>query len=298
MKIRLSRLQILIILVLLNLILLSGLIFIKSLIDRNSTLFFNGEQMNVFPILAKANVNVNSKAYIVFDQDARVIIAGKNENLRFSPASAAKIMTAVIVLEHFPLDEVLKASNISEVEGSSMDLVEGEEISVLSLLYGMMLPSGNDAAYVLASNFPGGLDKFVKKMNDKAKDLNMLNTRFYDPAGYDDQNFTTALDLARLATFAIKNPNFAKIVSTKNISVTDASGLIVHNLSNLNEMLGRDGIKGIKTGYTDEAGGVLVTSLVHNDRDFIIVVLNSPDRFADTKNVIDEAISKIRLLFY
>jgi D-alanyl-D-alanine carboxypeptidase (penicillin-binding protein 5/6) len=254
--------------------------------------------LNILPILSKANVNVNSKAFIIYDKDARVVLAGKNENLRFSPASAAKIMTAIIALESYPLDEVLTVSGIGVVEGSKMNLIEGEKISILNLLYGLMLPSGNDAAFVLGQNFKGGVENFVRRMNEKTKDLKMRNTRFYDPAGYDDRNYTTALDLARLASFAVQNPNFRKVVGTKNIDVTDETGEVVHPLSNLNEMLGQNGVTGIKTGYTDEAGGVLVTSVNHNDRVYIIVVLNSPDRFADTKNVIDSAISKIKLLFY
>ncbi len=245
-----------------------------------------------------ANLNVASRAYVVYDAESRSVLLGKNERLRFAPASTAKIMTAIIVLENYDLDKILTASNLSSVEGSKMQLEEGEQISVRNLLYGMMLPSGNDAAHVLAENFSGGVDNFVAVMNKKAQELAMDNTKFIDPAGFDDANYTTAFDLARLGAYAIKNPTFAVIVSTKDKIVTDTSGKIVHSLKNLNELLGIDGVTGIKTGFTDEAGGVLITSVSQGARQYIIVVLNSQDRFSDTKNVIYEGLQKIRLLFY
>lgn len=298
MNIKITRIQGFIILVLFNIVLVSGIIFLKSEINKNPVGLSAEESSKVLPILTKAQVNVDSKAFIAYDTDARVVVAGKNENLRFAPASAAKIMTAIVSLEAYAIDDTLKAVGVSSVVGSKMGLFEDEEMTVLNLLYGLMLPSGNDAAYVLASNYTGGFSAFVARMNEKAKELNMQNTKFFDPAGYDDNNYTTAIDMARLGAFAIKNPNLAKIVATRYISVTDVTGQNVHELTNLNEMLGKNGVNGIKTGFTDEAGGVLVTSINHENRYYIVVVLKSPDRFADTKSVIDEAISKIRLIFY
>lgn len=245
-----------------------------------------------------ADLNIGSHSFIIYDAESRLVLLGKNEKLRFAPASTVKIIVATIVIENYDLDKILTATNLSEVEGSKMGLVEGEQITVGNLLYGMMLPSGNDAARVLADNFPGGVTNFVAAMNEKAKELELENTKFVDPDGYDDANYTTAFDLARLAARAVKNKTFAKIVATRQIVVTDTTGKIIHNLRNLNELLGIQGVSGIKTGFTDEAGGVLVTSIVQDGRTYIIVVLNSQDRFFDTKNVIDEALQKIRLLFY
>lgn len=245
-----------------------------------------------------ADLNIGSRAFIVYDTESRLVVFGKNEKLRFAPASTAKIMTAAIVIENYDLDKILTVTNLNEIKGSKMNLVEGERITIRNLLYGMMLPSGNDAARVLAENYPGGIDNFVAAMNKKTKKIGLENTKFFDPAGYDDANYTTAFDLARLASYAIKNKEFAKIVATREIEVTDTTGKIVHNLRNLNELLEMKGVNGIKTGFTDEAGGVLVTSIVQDTRNYIIVVLNSQDRFSDTKNVIYEGLQKIRLLFY
>ncbi len=243
------------------------------------------------------DLNVNSKAFIIYDTDGRIVVAGKNENLRFAPASTAKIMTAILTIENYPLNKIITAQGVDSVEGSKMNLVNGESISVENLLYGLMLPSGNDAAYVLAKE-QGGQDAFVEKMNNKARQLGLLNTKFFDPAGYSDDNYTTAFDMARLATYAMKNPKFAKIVGTKEYIATDITGNIVHNLENLNELLGRNGVNGVKTGFTDEAGEVLVTSVINNKTHYIVVVLDSKDRFGDTSNILKNAISNLNLVSY
>src|SRR3989304_12160 len=135
---------------------------------------------------------------------------------------------------------------------------------------GLLLPSGNDAAYIIASVYEGGESGFVARMNEKAKELNLVNTRFIDPSGYSDDNYTTAYDLARLASYALKNPRLATIVSTKNKTVTDVTGEIIHELSNLNELLGVAGVNGVKTGFTEEALGVLVSSVERDGRSYII----------------------------
>ncbi len=250
----------------------------------------------------KNNLNIYSKAFVIYDPETRTTILGKNENLRFAPASTAKIMSAVVSLENFQLDEILTATNINVVEGSKMNLEEGESIDVESLLYGMMLPSGNDAAYVLSQNYKGlegiGRESFINAMNKKAIELKLNNTKFFDPAGFEDDNFTTANDLARLGAYAMKNEKFREIVGTKQKIVTNTDGKIVHNLKNLNELLGIDGVNGIKTGFTNEAGGVLVSSVDVDGKNYIVVVLNTPDRFQDTKTIIEDAVKNIKLIAY
>lgn len=281
---------------------LMGLIVFMSLENAKNRVFelSSKEKSYALPILKNglAQLHVASKAYVIYDPEARAVVLGKNEKLRFSPASTAKIMTALIVLEEYDLDTMLVANGVRDAVGSKMHLEEGEKITVENLLYGMMLPSGNDAALILAKNYQGSISGFVARMNERAKELSLSNTKFYDPAGYEDENYTTAYDLARLASFALKNPTFRNIVSTKNKSVTDVSGKIIHNLFNLNELLGTNGVNGIKTGFTEEAGGVLVSSVVSSGKNYIVVVLNSEDRFGDTKNIIMEALRKVSLISY
>ncbi|HVZ12321.1 MAG TPA: serine hydrolase [Patescibacteria group bacterium] len=284
---------------------LIAIIFIFFVNTQNLKVFNidNSQTTYSFPYLPTEvanNIKVSSRAFIIYDADARAVVTGKNEKLRFSPASAAKIMAATIVIENYDLKKILRVTSFDGVgaDSSKMGLKLGESISVENLLYGMMLPSGNDAAYVLAENYPGGISAFVDAMNKKARELKIENTNFFDPDGYDDKNYTTAYDLARLAAYSLQSKEFAKVVATKKIVVTDSTGSIVHNLENLNELLGVDGVTGVKTGFTDEAGGVLVTSIKKNGRFFIVVVLNSTDRFLDTKNVINEGIKKVKLLDY
>lgn len=287
-------------LVIFNVLLIGAIVYIKLLIGKNDTASIATSINQIaLPYTNKSvrDLNVNSKAFIIYNPQGRIIVTAKNENLRFAPASTAKIMTAIITLESLPLDKIINVQNINSVEGSKMNLINGESITVQNLLYGMMLPSGNDAAYILAQN-QGGQEAFVQKMNDKAKSLGLLNTKFFDPAGYDDNNYTTAFDMARLATYAMKNKMFAKIVGTKHYVATDISGTIVHDLSNLNELLGTNGVNGIKTGFTDEAGEVLVTSVVNNNIPYIIVVLGSQDRFGDTSKILKNAIANLNLVSY
>jgi D-alanyl-D-alanine carboxypeptidase len=207
-------------------------------------------------------------------------------------------MTALVALDTYFPSQILTVPSLDSVEGSSMGLFEDEKISVESLLYGLLLPSGNDAAFTLASNYPTGYEGFIKAMNSKAAELDLNNTHFVDPAGYDDANYTTAFDMARLGETVLEKSLLKKIVSTKNIQVTDNTGKIKHDLSNLNELLGFKGVDGIKTGFTEEAGGVLVTSLIHDGRRYIIVLFKSQDRFYDTRTIVESIIDSIRLITY
>ncbi len=167
-----------------------------------------------------------------------------------------------------------------------MGLVVGERITVENLFYGMLVYSGNDAAYVLADNY--GYSKFIKLMNEKVKALRMSNSHFTTPNGLDAPNqYTTPYDLALAARELLKNPYLAKIASTKEITVSDVDFKYFHQLNNVNELLGEiAGVGGLKTGYTEEAGENLVSYYKTDGHKYIIVVLKSQHRFQDTKNII------------
>ena len=301
MKVSFRPKQIIGLLVILNILILSLVVFLLLEIKKNEVLNLAVDMAPLaLPLLSEdiKRIDISSRAYIIYDPQARTVVSGKNEKLRFSPASSTKIMTAIIALEEYNLEDVITATGLDKVEGSTMKLREGETISVENVLYGLLLPSGNDAAYIIASVYEGGESGFVARMNEKAKELNLVNTGFVDSSGYSDDNYTTAYDLARLASYALKNPKFSAIVSTKNKTVTDISGKIIHELSNLNELLGVDGVSGVKTGFSEEALGVLVSSVDHEGRTYIVVVLGSDDRFFDTKNIIERAVEKITLISY
>lgn len=227
----------------------------------------------------------------VVDCDSAVLIHGRNEQTRLLPASTVKIMTALVALDHYQPDDILTVKEANG-QGQDMGLMAGEKISAENLLYGLLVASANDAALVLAQHYPGGEKEFVVAMNEKAKELNLNSSHFANPAGLDsdeeghllpDYSYSTALDLARLASRALGNEVLAEIVMTKRITVSDLSGKINHQLYNINELLGElPGMKGVKTGWTEEAGECLVSLIEREGRRIIIVILGSEDRFRET----------------
>lgn len=219
------------------------------------------------------------------DADSQVVLYSKNPDLRFSTASTTKIMTALTALQQFKLNDILTVKDASS-EGVVLGLKTGEQITFENLLYGLLLPSANDVAKTIAQNYSKGERGFVNLMNENAAKFNLYNTHYEDPAGLlDEGDYTTPLDLARLASIAIQNSTFAGIVSTKQKTFIDLSGN-TYTVKNLNKLLGVDGVDGIKTGYTEGAGQVLVTSKVEKDHTIIIVVMGSEDRFLDTEKLL------------
>jgi serine-type D-Ala-D-Ala carboxypeptidase (penicillin-binding protein 5/6) len=231
---------------------------------------------------------LNSRAVIAIDAETGKVLFEKNAHERLSPASTTKIMTALVAKSHFRAGDVLRVTQESLVGGSTMGLSLGEEMSFRSLLYGMMLNSGNDAAFTVASNYPGGVFAFVQKMNEKVAELELADTHFQNPAGFDNQyHYSSAFDLAHIAKVAVDDPQISRIVSTKDTDVMSWDKAHRHELSNLNKLLGQDGVIGIKTGTTDLAGESLVGLVERDGHKVITVVLNSPDRFFETRELID-----------
>jgi D-alanyl-D-alanine carboxypeptidase (penicillin-binding protein 5/6) len=237
-----------------------------------------------FPILNTEFIPlISADGAVIMDADSKTVLFAKNPELRFSPASTTKIMTALTALEYFKLTDILTVKTATS-DGAVLGLREGEKMTFENLLYALLLPSANDAALAISENYPGGENAFVDKMNENAKKINLFNTHYQDPAGLlDDEDYTTPVDLARLASVAIKNPEFVKIVSTKSKIISDVGKESVYALDNLNKLLGIDGVYGVKTGYTEEAGQVLVTSKLENGHTIILIVMSSADRFLDTQ---------------
>jgi len=239
---------------------------------------------------------LTAESAVVVDRDSAVLVFGKNEKAQLFPASTVKVMTALVALEHYSFDDISIVKDPDD-EGQDMELLEDERITVKNLLYGVLVSSANDAALILAQNYPGGTEAFVKRMNKKAKELNLNDTFFANPTGLDsDDNgnllisysYSTALDLARLAAVALKNENILEMVSTPYIKVTDITGEITHYLYNINELLGKvPGMKGLKTGWTEEAGECLIGYTEREERGIITVVLKSENRFLETQKLVD-----------
>lgn len=293
--------DVVIILLLLNIAAVAVVVFYVKKINSYKLSAVNSTylKINSIPLPGDLNsINASAAAYVVYDPSTRSVVAGKNQSLRFSPASTAKVMSAILAIEHYKVEDFLTVpENIYTIQGSKMNLVPGEEVSVENLLYGMMLPSGNDAAYTLAYYYPGGVDGFVRAMNRKAEELQLENTHFVDPAGYEDGNFTTAEELTRLGGYALEKPELAKIVKTRSIQVTNRTGTHQFVLNSLNSLLQYEDVVGIKTGFTNEAGGVLLTAIQKNDKILIVAVLKSPDRFSDTWDIMQFIREKVDFSF-
>ena len=243
-----------------------------------------------YPVMAGNPVppQVTAQGVYIVDIPSKVVLYQKNPDEEFLPASTTKIATALVTLDHYRLDDVLKVNTVI-TDGSTMGLVHGEQITVESLLYGLLVESGNDAAYTLAENYPGGVSNFVTMMNKKAQQLHLTHTHFENPIGFDSPpNFTTPSDLARLAMAALQNKTFTKIIGIRNITVSDVTYTYFHSLTNVNELLGKiQGVAGVKTGYTQNAGEILVSEVKKNGHSVLFVVLHSDDRFGETKQLIN-----------
>lgn len=217
--------------------------------------------------------------YIIVNVNDDQIIDAKDEHEVRSIASITKIMTCLIALEYGDFNELFTVGDeVEAASGSSIYLENHQQVSMRSLLYGLMLKSGNDAAIVIAKKVGGSVEKFVDLMNEKAEEIGMVNTVFHNPHGLDvdeQGNYSTAYDMALLMKEAIKNPMFLEIVSTQNY--TSEWGARWHNSNKLLETF--PFCIGGKTGYTFKAGRTLVTAAQKDGAQYIIVTLNMQERF-------------------
>lgn len=230
---------------------------------------------------------ISAQAALAVDMASGISLYEKNPDSPLLPASTTKIVTALVALDAYPLDSVLKIESL-KIDGQKMWLRYGEEIKVRDLLYGLLVFSANDAAEALAASYPGGREAFVAAMNEKAEQLSLENTKFYNPSGIDGNgHVTTARDLIRVSEVAMRNPEFAKIVGTKEITVASIDGKTKHRLTNINELLGKvSGVMGVKTGWTEYARENLVTYIERDGHKIMIALLGSQDRFGETKELI------------
>lgn len=235
---------------------------------------------------------LNSKSAIVFDRTSKKVIYGKNIDEKRAMASTTKIMTAIIVLEKGNLsDEIEVCSKAANTGGSRLGLKKNDKISLEDLLYGLMLRSGNDSAVQIAIHLGGTVEGFAELMNNKAKEIGLKNTNFVTPHGLDNANhYTTAYELALLTDYALNIKEFAEIVNTKTATIHINGNAM--NINNTNELLGYlNGVNGVKTGFTNNAGRCLVTSTTRNNWQIISVVLG-----ADTKKF--RTMDSIKLIEY
>ena len=243
---------------------------------------------------------INSRAAIVLDRNSKFILYGKNENEKRKMASTTKIITAIVVIENANLEEIATVSpKAAGTGGSRLGLHTNDKISIINLLYGLLLCSGNDAAVALAEFTSGSVENFSILMNNKATELGLTSTHFVTPHGLDnDEHYTTAYELALLTDYALKNKTFSNIVGTKSHTIQINNSY--KTLSNTNELLGNfEGVYGVKTGFTNGANRCLVTAVKRNNLDLICIVLGADtkkDRTQDSIKLIEYAYKNFELI--
>ncbi len=233
----------------------------------------------------------SAKGMCVIEKDSKRVVYSKNMNDQMPMASTTKIMTAITVLQHCDdLDEIIKVDDCAiGVEGTSIYLREGEMISVRDLLYGLMLRSGNDAATALACFVGGDVSGFAKMMNELANKIGANNSNFTNPHGlHHDNHYTTAYDLALISAYALNNPIFKEIVSTKSHVIEETNMSDKRYLTNKNKLLSSlEGCCGVKTGFTKKAGRCLVSSCERDDTTYVCVVLNCGPMFEESRDLLN-----------
>lgn len=242
-----------------------------------------------------AQAQTVSAGEIVMEVESGRVLSETKADLRLPMASTTKILTALIVAEDCPLDDVVTVpERCAGVEGSSIYLVAGEKITVKDLLYGLMLRSGNDCAETLALYHSGSIEKFAEIMNERAKAMGARDSHFTNPHGLpDEDHYTTARDLGKIACRAMKNPVFREIVSTKTHVIPDGGCGYARRLENKNKMLyNYEGANGVKTGFTKAAGRCLVSAACRNGMQLVCVVLDSPSMYERSAELLDGAFSE------
>lgn len=241
-------------------------------------------------VAAAEPASLSAECATLYDAENRRVLYGKNASKRHPMASTTKIMTALIALEALPLDTVITVPReATGIEGSSVYLREGEQYTLEALLYALLLQSANDAAAVIAYAVSGGIEPFAEQMNARAGALGLTDTHFENPHGLDsDEHYTTAAELAVIASEALARPDFYRIVSTRRYIFTSLNGENPRTLINHNKMLMLyDGAVGVKTGYTKRCGRCLVTAAERDGLLLVSVTLDAPDDWSDHQALLD-----------
>lgn len=244
--------------------------------------------VSAIPIKQEKYVNpvVKARAAAIVDLNTGEYLYKKNINEKLHIASITKLMTAVVALEKGNLSDTVTVSQKSALTiGSKIWLLQGEEISLNNLLYAALIHSGNDAAIAIAEHISGSEEEFVKEMNLMAKKLHLYNTSFQNPVGFDNaDNYSTVEDLVKLGRFAFEDPLVQDAVRRSSMTISSVDGNITHDLESTNDVIDSFiNFIGLKTGSTEKAGLCFVSIAEKDGNRIMTIVLNSPNRFGETK---------------
>lgn len=249
------------------------------------------------PDLKTEKLQITAKSVLAYDLSTDAVLFEKNSKEKLPIASLTKIMTGVVALENESLNKKIKITKrASEIGEDAMGLSEGEVLSFENLLYGLMLHSGNDAAEAIAQASPFGRENFVYLMNKKAENLGLSSTHFTNPTGLegDGKQYSTAYDLLVITRYALQNPDFARVVATSEYEIPYTRENKAFSLfSETNLLTTYPGVKGVKTGYTDEAGLCLVTYLEYKGHKIIVILLSSENRRREMTEILDYSLKSL-----
>lgn len=232
---------------------------------------------------------VGARNYEAVDMGTGEILLEKGSDESVMVASLTKLMTARLLLKSGDLDKIVTVKDLNKMraDDSRMWLAVGDKVTYRTLLHGLLINSGSDAALTIANTlYSGGYDEFITKMNEEAKSMGLENTHFDNPVGWDSpKNYSSAGDLQILARVLFRDEDFRKIVSTKSEIVYSENGR-PYRLKNTNVLLNGKTVFGVKTGHTLSAGDCLIAHTKVKERDVLFVILGAKDRFTETRNLL------------
>lgn len=244
-----------------------------------------------------ATFATSARSAVLYLPENDSILYSKNADERMPMASTTKIMTALVALEESDFSDVVEIDDSAiGVEGSSAYLRQGDVLTMEELVYALLLQSANDAAVAIACHIGGDVEGFSDLMNEKANELGLTDTHFTNPHGLDDkEHYTTARELAIIASAALENPSFRKIVSTYKRTFSTEER--VRTYVNHNKLLNLyDGCIGVKTGFTKRSGRCLVGAAEKDGLCFVTVTLDAPSDWSDHKKMLDFGYSTLEKL--
>ena len=248
-------------------------------------------QVNPLPILNCKGIafpNHTAEAIFIRERNSGEIIFKENEHVQRSPASLTKMATAIVTIENCDLSKEIIVNNVLK-DGSLMGLENGEKVTYEDLLYGMLVASGNDAAEMLSRACFSSQEKAVESIQKKLEFLGLHDTNYVNVSGLPaDNHYSSAYDLTFLAEVLLRNEKLAEIVNTKEITLVSIDLKRWYSLKSSNDLLFENpSVYGVKTGYTESAGQCLILAYKKGDRDFMITILGSQDRFTDGEAIIN-----------
>ncbi|NFE58840.1 D-alanyl-D-alanine carboxypeptidase [Clostridium botulinum] len=242
----------------------------------------------------KDNFRVNARCAIALDRESKEVLFEQNAYEIVPMASTTKILTAIIAIEQGDLNKkVVISKNAASIRGSKVGYKAGEEVGLKELAFGLMFKSGNDAAIAIAETLGGSVEGFAQIMNHYATGIGIIDSHFESPHGLDsNSHYSSAYDLALLTSKGMEFDLFREIVGSKQISKEKYK--FTRDYNNINKILWLiPEANGVKTGYTGGAGKCLVSSVNHQGKDIIIVVLNCPDRWAQTQKIYNHILETV-----